>query len=454
MFSYNKQIREGEAYQVVVCGGGPAGICAAIAARRAGVKVLLVEGMGQLGGMGTSGLVSHWLGGRTQDRRLPCVGGIFAEMVRETSARGIAIDPATIADEKYTPHGWLKGLATGVPFDPFAMAGYLDSKMTAEGVDVVLLTQCVDAVVSDDRITHVIIYNKSGLAAVPALAVVDATGDADIAARSGCSVVKGREADGLMTPTTLEFHVDNVDQDALREYIYSHDSPRLRELIQTLRTRGEWPFPFDIFISAQLTEKGVMFINTSRLIGVDGTDGASLTQGMIAGREETMALFAVMCKHIPGFANSRIKAIAPLLGVRETRRIVGDFILSVDDLVAGRTFPDVIGLSGYGWDLPDPKRPSHQPMTDVKRRLSYVPIPYRCMVPRPVANLICPGRAISVERDVLGPLRVQAPCMAMGEAAGMAAAEVVTHRRTFKDVDVVRLRQRLLQNGAILELPE
>jgi hypothetical protein len=454
MHSYSKEIPVSDPYEVVVCGGGPAGIAAAIAARRAGMRVLLLEGMGQLGGMGTSGLVSHWLGGRTYDKKLPCVAGIFAEMVRETSGRGIAIDPATIEDEKYPPFGWFKGLATGVPFDPFAMAAYLDDKLAAEGVDVLLLTQGVDAVVSDHHITHVVVFNKSGLAAVPAVAVVDATGDADIAARSGCHVVKGRESDGLMTPSTLEFHVDNVDQDTIRDYIYAHDSPRLRELINDLRAQGEWPFPFDIFISVQLTEKGVMFINTSRLIGVDGTDGASMTQGMIGGRKEIMALFAVMRRHIPGFANARIKAVAPLLGVRETRRIVGDFILGVDDIVMGRIFPDVIALSGYGWDLPDPTRPSLQPMTDVKRRLPYTPIPYRCMVPRPVTNLICPGRAISVERDVLGPLRVQAPCMAMGEAAGLAAAMVIGQGIAFQHLSATELRGQLRQNGAIVDMPE
>jgi hypothetical protein len=200
-----------------------------------------------------------------------------------------------------------------------------------------------------------------------------------------------------------------------------------------------------------LQEPGVMMINTSRLVGVDGTDPQSLTRGLIQGREETQQLLALMRRHIPGCAHARIKAVASLLGVRETRRIVGDYILSVDDLVTGKPFADTIGLSGYWWDLPDPKRPSHQPMEG--RKAPYpAPIPYRVLVPRAVKNLICPGRAISVERDVLGPLRVMAPCMAMGEAAGQAAAQVVTRKTPFAAVDTNALRAELSRRGAMVDV--
>ena len=199
---------------------------------------------------------------------------------------------------------------------------------------------------------------------------------------------------------------------------HAKDSPRFRELISELRSQGEWNFPYEIFISVQLHEKGTMMINTTRICDVDGTDGLSISRGMMQGRSEVNELMRLMRKHFPGFANARIRTVAPVLGIRETRRIVGDFIYTVDDLVAARDFPDTIGFSGYGWDLPDPKRPSYQPMHGVKRKRPYTPIPFRCLVPRPIQNVICPGRAISVERDVLGPLREQAPCYAMGHAAG------------------------------------
>jgi len=436
-------------YDIVVCGGGTAGSAAALAARRAGASVLLVESQGQLGGMGTSGLVSHWLGGRTADG---CwiVGGIFREMAEEAAAQGIALLPKLAPAVTYTPHGWTGGLVHGVPFDPFAMAAYLDRKMLAAGVKILLGTQAVDTEVTAGRITHVLLANKAGLQAVAARTVIDATGDADIAARSGCETVLGRENDHLMTPATLMFHVDNVDQDALSAYIHQEGQPRFKALITELHAAGEWPFPYEIFISVQMQEPGTMMINTSRLVGVDGTDPDSLTHGMIRGREETQKLLALMRAHFPGFARARLKAVAPLLGVRETRRIVGDYVLSVDELVMGKAFTDMIGLSGYWWDLPDSKRPSHQPM-EGKKAPYPTPIPYRIMLPRPIMNLICPGRAVSVERDVLGPLRVMAPCMAMGEAAGLAAVQVIRDGRTFRDVDLPALLHDLRGVGAILD---
>ena len=450
--SLQRDLPIGDPYDVVVCGAGPSGTAAALAARRAGLKVLVVEGQGQLGGMGTSGLVSHWLGGRTSDCSRWVVGGVFRAFAEEAARRGFALIPRPDKTKKFQPHGWYGGLIHGIPFDPHVMAGFLDQQMIAAGVDVLLLTQVVDAVVEAGRISHVVIFNKSGLAAVPAAAVVDATGDADVAARCGCDVQSGRESDGLMTPATLQFHVDNVDQDALSQYIHEKDAPRFREMIRQLRERGEWPFPYEIFISVQLQEKGTMMINTSRLVGVDGTDGRSITDGMIRGRTETGQLLAIMRKHFPGFQNARLKDVAPLLGVRETRRIKGPFTLTVNHLVEGHDFDDTIGLSSYGWDLPDPKRPSHQPMSGkVRRKRSTTPIPYQIMVPQPVENLICPGRAVSVERDVLGPLRVSAPCFAMGEAAGHAARQVVQNKRAFGQIDVSTLRLELAKHGAILD---
>lgn len=448
--SFRRDVPVGKRYDVVVCGGGPSGVAAALAAGREGLNVLLVDGQGQLGGTGTSGLVSHWLGGRSSDCSRWVVGGVFRSLSEQAAERHVAILPHPESGEKYQPHGWYRGqLAAGIPFDPYGMAALLDDVVIEAEVSLLLLTQVVDVVVEQGRITHVILFNKGGLSAVPARAVVDATGDADVAARSACPYVKGRDSDGLMTPTSLTFHVDGVDQDALSQYIHTNSAPRFRKKIAALRASGEWTFPYEIFISVQLDRPGTMMINTTRLVGIDGTDGASKSEGMIRGRDEVQGLMALMREHFPGFAAARLKAVAPSLGVRETRRIKGEFVLSVADLNEGKGFADTIGFSAYGWDLPNPVRPSDNPSHGRKRPLT--PIPYRVMVPSGIENLVCPGRAVSVERAVLGPLRVTAPCMAMGEAAGLASVQVVGKGLPFSDVNTEQLRKTLADRGAVVE---
>jgi len=456
---FERSIPVGRGYDVVVCGGGPSGCAAALAARREGLKVLVIEGQGQLGGMATSGMVSHWLGGRNQKGEW-VVGGLFRSLAEGAAERGYALLPRLDPDQKYHPFGWLNWFIHGVPLDPYGMARFLDERMESAGVDVLLFTQAVDVLADGDRITHVVAFNKSGLAAAPARAVVDATGDADMAARSGCEYVQGRGEDGLMTPATLEFHVSHVDRVKLTRFIEEERDPKLRRRIRELRGRGVWPFPYDIFICTQLTEPDTFYVNTIRLVGIDGTDGASVTEGMMRGREEVEKLVAILREHVPGFEHVQLKAVAPLLGVRETRRIVADSTMTVRDLSEGKEFLDTIGFSMYGWDLPDPKKPSVQPFASDDARGGYrytvkkgltTPLPYGVMVPRPIRNLICPGRAVSVERQVRGTVRVMAPCMAMGEASGIAASQVVRADVDFFQVDVGQLRQRLRQVGAIVD---
>lgn len=455
---YKQAVPVSGEYDVVVCGGGPSGCTAALAARREGLKTLLTEGMGQLGGMAVTGLVSHWLGGRTQEGEW-VTGGLFRSLAEEAAQRGYAVLPKLKAGEKYHPYAWYNWFIHGVPLDPFKIDLFLDEKMEHAGVDVLLHTQVVDVIQEGDRITHVVVYNRSGLQAVKANAVIDATGNADVAFRSGCETEKGRKEDGKMTVSSLIFHVYGVDQGELTSAIEANGDPKFRDLIRMLQAKGEWDFPGDLFICSRLVEETEFYINTNRLTGVDGTDGFSISEGMQRGRKEVHRLMEVLKRNFPGFKGAKIKTVAPQLGIRETRRIVGEYRLTVEDLSQDRAFEDCIGFSMYGWDLPDPDRPSLQPMArdektgyryKVKKGLS-TPLPYRIMIPKAVKNVICPGRAVSVDRQVLGPVRVMAPCMAMGEAAGMAARQVVKEGICFSGIDVGQLRAGLKDAGAIVD---
>lgn len=455
---FNKEIEITDSYDVVVCGGGPAGCTAALSARRSGIRVLLIEGMGQLGGMAVSGHVSHWLGGRTQEGEW-VVGGLFRALAEEAAERGFAVIPFWDPLHKYHPYGWFNWFIHGIPLDPFSIDYFFDEKMEQAGIDVLLHTNFVDTVVENNRITQVVLHNRSGLFAVQTKVVIDATGNAEIAYKSNCETVKGRPEDGKMAPSSLIFHVYNVDTEELMSAIEGSRDPKFRDLISQLKQNGEWNFPYDIFICTQLPEKGEFYINTCRLIGIDGTDGKSISDGMRQGRKEMFSLMAIFRKYFPGFKHAKIKSVATQLGIRETRRIIGDYIMTVDDLRKNKKFNDCIGFSMYGWDLPDPDKPSIQPFADDKKsgfkpkieKGLTTPLPYRIMVPKGLDNLICPGRAVSVEGQVLGPVRVMAPCMAMGEAAGIAACQVVSSNISFSNVNIQQLRSELVRWGAIIE---
>ena len=455
--NFSIQARDEVAVDVLVAGGGPAGCAASIAARRRGLSVLLVETTSALGGTATSGLVAHWLGGRSPGGRW-VVGGIFRELAEGAVADGCALLPSMPEGTTYQLYAWLPWFIHGVPLDPYRLVPFLERKFADEGVRFRYETRVMGVESTNGRIARVVTHDKGGFAAIPVQCVIDATGDADVAALTGCPIHVGRDGDHLTAPASLTFHVSHVDHAALQQTIEKTRSPKFRELIAQLRTTGEWPFPYDIFISVKGLADDEAMINTIRLVGVDGLSSDSRTRAYVEGRREALQLLDIFRRHFPGFAQARIRSVAPMLGVRETRRIAGAFTLGVVDLAAGTEFPDTIGFSMYGWDLPDPKRPSVQPLVDESgggfvnkaRKGLATPIPFRVMVPQGCANLLCPGRAISVERDVLGPLRVMAPCMAMGEACGVAVEQIVAGTANAQ-MDVARVRDVLRANGCIVD---
>ena len=448
---YIKEITKVRSCQVAVCGGGFAGFAAAYAAAKTGVRTLLIERDGTLGGVGTKGLVNHILGVRSfeNDTLKQCVGGVFAEIERRLLASGDGVDVREV-DPNLNPHGWKKGLATGLVFDNERMQLLLEQMLAEVGAELLYYTDIVDVVKDGARIAGVVVHNKSGLSLVKGACFADATGDGDIAAMAGCDFEKGDEEGGLAA-ASLEMHVEGVDFDVLLAYMHDTGDVRFKTLISALKEKGEWPFPYEIFISVKLTGADAYMINTIRQVGVDGTDAASLTRAVVEGRAENYSLLEKMRAHFPGFANARVRKIAPVIGVRETRRLKTAYQLSVQDIIDATDFADGIALSGYGWDMPNPKRPSDQPYHGVARRSRFAQIPYRALLPVGIPNLIAVGRCIGVEREALGVVRVMGPCLAMGECAGLAAKLALDAQNDFTAVDTAILRERIVAHGGIVD---
>ena len=232
-----------------------------------------------------------------------------------------------------------------------------------------------------------------------------------------------------MTSASLELHVDDIDGRELIEYQNKHQSPKLVEIIDELKEKGMWNFPFDIFVAVQLTEPDIFMINTIRQVEIDGTDVESLTKGIIEGRRDNKKLFKIIKEYFSRFQNARIREISDVdvIEIRETRRIIGLYTMFTKEALAGKIYKDCIASTNYNFDLPDPKRPSYDPImgdtanSDTKREYDVIEIPYRSLLTQPIGNLIVVCRYVSVEREVLGPVREMGCCMGIGQAAGLVS---------------------------------
>lgn len=451
-------IRE-DTYDLVVCGGGMSGFATAVSAARKGLSVALIERTGCLGGTATSAGVNHLLGGRKineeTNEHVRVVGGLFDKLTDYLIERGEAIEPNSI-DLSFNAFGWYPRMASGVAFDELALKIALDDFCAEYGVRVYFNTMLTDVEMSGSTIQSVIVYNKDGFIRLNAKVFSDCTGDADLCAMSGCNVLKGRESDGCMTPCSLEMHVENIDTKELVTYQNENQSPKLVEIIERLKQEGIWKFPYEIFVAIRMMKEDVFMVNTIRQIMVDGTSEESVSKAIAAGRKENVELFKIMKEHFPGFKNARIRRVYDYIGVRETRRLVGQYVVTVDDALSGKKYEDCVAATTYNFDLPDPLKPSYDPMMgDAKRpnatrKHVVIHIPYRSLLPKEVENLIVAGRCISAEREVLGAIRVMGPCMMMGQAAGTAAAIAVKENDScFAKVSVPELRNQLWEDGVL-----
>jgi hypothetical protein len=449
--TYTKDVPVAIEADVLVVGGGPAGIGAAVASARNGARTVLVERFGFLGGNATAGLVGPFMTSYSMDGKIQLIKGVFEELVERAEALGGAIHPREVEGGTDFAGFITHGHHRVTPFDP-EMVKLVAAEMCLEaGVELRLHTFMVDTLVEGNTVTGVVVASKSGLEAIRAKVTVDCSADADIAARAGAPFHMGRESDGLMQPMTLFFRVANVDDDKVRAYRAAH--PEERRLFETqvlaARARGEFPIPREAIGIYRTPAPGIWRVNTTRLQRLDGTDVNDLTRAEIEGRRQVMFLLRFFHEFCPGLEHCTLLDTAATIGVRETRRIVGEYTLTLDDLVTGREFDDVIALCGYPVDIhsPDGSRGGAMESPDIA---NVYQIPYGCLVPEHTEQLLVAGRCVSASHEALAAIRVMPPAFAMGQAAGTAAALSVAEGVPPRQVPTEWLQETLVKGGAYL----
>jgi hypothetical protein len=448
---YRRQVPVVDAHDVVVVGGGPAGIAAAISAGRAGANTLLIEQHGYLGGNLTAGLVGPCMTSFSLDGSIQLIRGVFDEMIRRMEEAGTAIHPSTVpAGSPYS--GFIEyGHARVTPFEPEGVKSVALQMCREAGVDILFHAFVIDALVDDQTVRAVVGASKSGMHVHPAAVVIDCSADGDVAVQAGAGAEVGRDSDGLTQPMTLFFRVEGVDDAVVEQYVRDHpdDYRPFASIVAEGHRQGRFPAPRRGIGLYKTLRRGVWRINTTRILKYDGADVHGLTAAEIEGRRQVEGLVTFFQESLPGFANCSLLDTAATVGVRETRRIVGDYTLTLEDLQSGGDFDDVIALAGYPVDIHDPTG-SGGGVGDGFTTANVYRIPYRSLLPRGVENLLVAGRCVSATHEALGAIRVMPPAFAMGEAAGAAAALAVRAGVTPRQVDVHELQKQLVAQGAYL----
>lgn len=435
---------------VLVVGGGPSGIIAAQAAAEDGLKVTLIDSRSFLGGNMTIGLpILGFLGQKGNQ----IIKGLPQKFIDRLKALNAA------SEHRPCP---LHMSITLV--EPEAVKTTALKMLVESGVDVQLYTFCVDVVMDGNQLRGIVVESKAGREAILAKVIIDCSGDADVAFRASVPCEQADEVGGVQPPT-LMFCMGGVDTEKLRTSIA--EEPRtyltdfipaeyygqnnqfivvgLRQLMNKAREDG-FTLPTERTIIITGLREGEVWINMSSVQGVNGVDPGSLTFGEIKGREQVNEIQRYLTTYVPGFENAYFTKMAPFLGIRETRRIVGQYVMTKEDILSCGRFDDAIAVASYPLDLHHPEGGG----CTLQWCGDCYDIPFRSLVPLKVENLLVAGRSISTTHEAMSAIRVMAPCMAMGEAAGRAAGMAVREGVSPAHINVSKLQKELLAKGAYL----
>lgn len=423
---------------VLVAGGGPAGVAAAIAAARSGARTLLIEQRGFLGGMGTVALVPAFC--PYSDGEKAVVRGIGLELLERMKA---GCEPE-FRERFGNELDW-------VPIDPEVLKRVYDEAVAESGAEVLLHTVASQTVMDETgrRIDGVVIVNKSGRSLIRAGTVIDTTGDADLAALAGAPFHKGGEG-GDLQAATMCYLLANVDRRRFEQYrIESGDTDQIHQAVQQAQADGKLPQGRDSVSGLSWVADYLVGVNFGHVFGIDGSRAEDLTRGAIEGRKLVLRQLEFFRDYVPGFEQAHLVSTGEQIGIRETRRIVGDYVLTQEDFMNMVSFADDIARNSYFIDI-------HMARSSGAMHIHHLPpgkshgVPYRCLLPVGLDNVWVAGRAASSDRVVQGSLRVMPNCFAMGQAAGMAAAMAAAAGGGSRSMDVPQLQRRLMEQGAWL----
>jgi ribulose 1,5-bisphosphate synthetase/thiazole synthase len=405
---------------VLVLGSGPAGFAAAYSAAENGSSVILVEQGGDIGGISTSGLMSHWTGS--------CGSPLYHEILRRSKEKNdFAVGEITLIDPEK-----LKTL-------------YLEM-LVEVGVKIMLYTFAVDAICDGDKVLGATVVNKSGMHDIYAKVTIDATGDGDIAARAGAEFILGRETDNKMQPTTLMFKVGGVDYNRAAfipsfETTYQTEKGELQAL-----AKQHIPHPAGHILTYRTTLPGIVTCNMTNITDIDGTNAEDLTKATITCRNQMEAIVKYLREFAPGYENCYIISSASLIGVRETRHFKGKCTITEQDILEAKVFEDYVVLDAhFNFDVHNITG-SGLDKTGVQKHFTQkngYTIPYGCLIPEKKENLLLAGRNISGTHLAHSNFRVMPICVGIGEAAGTAAAIAVSKDCALTAVTAKEIREKI-----------
>lgn len=437
---------------VLVIGGGPSGIMAALAAAEDGLNVMLVESRSFVGGNMTIGLpILGFLGQKGNQ----IIKGLPQKLIDRLKA--------VQASSEHRPCPLHMSLTL---VEPEAVKTVALQMLVESKVDVLFYAFCAGVVMDGDELKGVIIESKAGREVILAKTIIDCSGDADVAYRAGVPCEYGNEHGGVQPPT-LMFCLGGVDTEKLRTSIANEPRTYLTDFIPAeyfgqnnqfvlvgMRNLIKQAQDDGLTLTTERTilitglRKGEVWVNMTRVSGVNGTDPGSLTHGEIEGRHQIIDIQKYLIDYVPGFENAYFLKTAPFLGIRETRRIQGQYTMTREDIMACQHFDDAIAVASYPLDIHHPQGGG----CTLEWCGDCYDIPYRSLIPQKIKNLIVAGRCISTTHEAMSAIRVMAPCMAMGEAAGRAAKMAVRKGIQPADVNVKELQQELLEKGAYLRI--